>query len=123
WLAVSVSAAASCHNTPTGPRDSGHSSSFIRDRPNTQPGGRTEAPCRRGKTMTEGDWLVCENSRRMLEYVPYNVSKRKWRLMAVAFCRNIWHLFTDDRCKQVVETAERWADGLTTLKELNKAEK
>jgi hypothetical protein len=58
----------------------------------------------------------------MLEYVPYKVSKRKWCLIGVAFVHDIWPLLLDERCKSVVEAAERWADGLTTTKELNRAE-
>jgi len=71
--------------------------------------------------MTEAQWLACTVPRRMLEYVPYRVSKRKWRLMAVAFARRIWDLLTDDRSRTAVEVAERWADGQATITELNRA--
>ncbi len=72
--------------------------------------------------MTEEGWLNCFDVKRMLEYVPYRFSKRKWRLLGVAFCRRIWHLLTDERSKQAVEAAEKWADGLIQLKELKVAQ-
>jgi hypothetical protein len=68
--------------------------------------------------MFEEEWLACSNVKRMLNHIPRHVSKRKWRLLAPAFCRRIWHLLTDQRSKQAVEMAEKWADGLISLKDL-----
>jgi hypothetical protein len=72
--------------------------------------------------MTEADWLACANAKRLLNHIPYHVSKRKWRLLAAAFCRRIWPLLTDERSKRAVEAAEKWADGLIQLKELKLAQ-
>jgi hypothetical protein len=57
----------------------------------------------------------------MLDYVPYSVSKRKWCLLNVAFCRHIWHLITHEKSRQAVEAAEQWADGQITRKALKAA--
>jgi hypothetical protein len=73
--------------------------------------------------MTEAEWRACSTVDRMLEYVPYTVSKRKWTLLAAAFCRRIWPLLTHERSRQAVDTAERWADGLVGSRELNRAGK
>jgi hypothetical protein len=47
----------------------------------------------------------------MLEFVRGRANKRKLRLFAVACCRGIWHLLTDDRNRDAIEAAERYADG------------
>ena len=54
----------------------------------------------------------------LLEFEP---SERKLRLFCCACCRRIWHLFSDDRCRDAVEIAERFADGLASEEELNQA--
>jgi hypothetical protein len=42
---------------------------------------------------------------------------RKLWLLAVACCRRVWHLMTDDRTRRMVEVVERWADGRATDEE------
>src|SRR4051794_739154 len=64
--------------------------------------------------MTEAEWLACEEPIQLLDYLRRNGSERKARLFVLSCCRRIWHLITDQRCRQAVEVAERSADGMAT---------
>lgn len=71
--------------------------------------------------MTEEEWLVSADLIPMLGCLTKEVSIRKLRLFGCACCRRIWHILTDERSRQAVETAERYADGLATEPELKRA--
>lgn len=72
--------------------------------------------------MTENEWLEGKDPNEMLLWlIESKPSERKIRLFCCACCRRIWHLLSDDRCRNAVEVAERFADELASDEELKKA--
>jgi hypothetical protein len=75
--------------------------------------------------MTEVEWLAERwNAQRMI-HVPWaakaprtKAGRRKLRLFACGCCRLIWDHLPDDRLRQAVQVAERFADGQATKDEL-----
>jgi hypothetical protein len=62
--------------------------------------------------MTEGEWLACTNSQKMLEYLRGKASDRKLRLFACGRCyrlHDLWGMM--DGCLEAVEFANLYADG------------
>ena len=82
--------------------------------------------------MTEAEWLACADPQQLVKFLLQDgfyggsarlaaearVGKRKLRLFACACCRRIWHLLPDQQAREVVQVAERYADGLATREEL-----
>src|SRR5260370_30107533 len=59
-------------------------------------------------------WLTEPNPRVLLEDLRDRnlLSRRKDRLIACACCRRAWPFLTDERSRQAIEAAERFADGI-----------
>jgi hypothetical protein len=74
-----------------------------------------------GEVMTEAEWLACAHPEPMLDFLRGWISDRQLRLFAVACCRRIWPLLTDERSRQAITIAERSADGLADEQELQAA--
>ena len=71
--------------------------------------------------MTEALWEESVDPTEMLRFLGDKASDRKLRLFGCACCRRIWHLLTDERSRECVEVAERYADGPASGSELRAA--
>lgn len=74
-------------------------------------GGKADA-------MTEQEWLVCDDTYKMLAFLGDRGSERKVRLFMTNCCRRSWHLIQDERCRKAIEVAERFAEGQVGDQEL-----
>ena len=72
-------------------------------------------------TMTEKQWLKGRDPGQMLDYLKPDDTGRKTRLFKCACCYLMWPLLTDERSREGVQVAERFADGTATEKELKRA--
>jgi hypothetical protein len=71
--------------------------------------------------MTEPEWLACSNPESMLRFLKDKAEDRPFRLFAVACCRRLWQLVTEDVYRNAVDVAERYANGLASEGELRSA--
>ena len=78
--------------------------------------------------MTEAEWLAGTDPAVMarflcdeLRFSRKPIGRRKLRLYACACCRRAWHLWRDERRREAVEVAERYADGAVSKAELDRA--
>jgi hypothetical protein len=68
--------------------------------------------------MTEADWLTSTDPRPMLDFLDDRARPRKLRLFACAWAYDFWKAMPDERCREAVVVAERYADGRATGAEL-----
>jgi hypothetical protein len=69
----------------------------------------------------ERTWLLAQDPRPMLkELFDRPWSKRKVRLFMVACCRALAFFLTEERLRQAIDVAERFADGLASAKKLQR---
>jgi hypothetical protein len=68
--------------------------------------------------MTESEWEICDNPSQMVEFLRGKISDRKFRHVACAFVRQVWHLLTNEQCRKAVELAEQYAEGEATDQEM-----
>lgn len=71
-----------------------------------------------GVPMMRDDWLTCIDPARMLGFPRDRASGRKLRLFACARGRDVWRHLSDERSRDAILTAERFADGEARLAEL-----
>jgi hypothetical protein len=71
--------------------------------------------------MTEGEWLTGSDPQQMLAHLSGKGLDRKLRLFACACVRAVWEQVEDPCCRLAVDSAERFADGEATWKELRAA--
>src|SRR5262249_7751345 len=71
------------------------------------------------KALSEEAWLSAMSLDALTRDLPHHprggrrtaAGRRRYRLVVCACCRQVWRLFADDSTRQVVEVAERFADG------------
>jgi hypothetical protein len=71
--------------------------------------------------VNEAEWLAATDPMSMLKFLRGKVSNRKLRLFAVACCRHIWPMLTDERSRKAVQTSERYADRQCCMADLQLA--
>jgi hypothetical protein len=70
--------------------------------------------------MTEAEWLAAADPTPMLLALTPETCLRKSRLFMVACCRRHYGKVVDQECKEAIEAAERFADGLEQLQTLTR---
>jgi hypothetical protein len=68
--------------------------------------------------MTEKEWQESADPWLMLDFLRGKANDRKLRLVLCACCRKLPLLFQDEHLAQAIRVAERYADGLTSNKEM-----
>ncbi len=73
--------------------------------------------------MTELEWQNSREPESMLHHLAERPTPRKWRLLACACCRRVWHMLHDRRSRRAVEAAEQFADGIISTQILEQAQR
>jgi hypothetical protein len=71
--------------------------------------------------VTEAEWRDCTHFDLLWGALASRATARKRRLQECASCRRSWHLLRDEPDRRAVELAERYADGLASAEQLQKA--
>ena len=71
--------------------------------------------------MSEKRWVDGLEPDAMLDFLGDRIAARKLRLLACAASRFVWEKLVDDRSKNAVVVAERFADGQASAEELEQA--
>ena len=71
--------------------------------------------------VTAADWQACGDPEPLLHYLKDKGDVRQWRLFAVACCRRIDPLITDERSRRAVDVAARHVEGAASDDELEAA--
>jgi hypothetical protein len=69
--------------------------------------------------MNEADWKVCVDPAQMLLFAEARLTDRQRRLFVCAGCRRAWHYLNEERLRQAIEVAERYADHLADETDLD----
>jgi hypothetical protein len=74
--------------------------------------------------VTEDDWLLCDDPKGMLDFLlnrSPEPGRRKLRLFACACARQLWRQVKHQRWREIVVTAERFAEGQAGRRQLEQA--
>jgi hypothetical protein len=71
--------------------------------------------------MTEAEWLAATDPIGMLRFLKDRASARKMRLFGCAWGYSLWDRLSDERSRQALLTAERFAEGQASAAELGLA--
>lgn len=73
--------------------------------------------------MEVTSWANSTDPKAMLTWLHEQgkLTDRKARLFAVACCRRIWHVLSDERLRRGVETLEAFADGCASVEQFSQA--
>jgi hypothetical protein len=95
--------------------------------PTSSVAGFSTLSSRWSRPLKKSEWLASRDPARMLGFLRRQRkernrwSERKGRLFAAACVRRFWDRLTDERSRDAIEVAERFADGFASRKELAKA--
>jgi len=68
--------------------------------------------------MTESDWVNCHRLDRLLDWLPFRLDERRWRLLACGICRQFERFAGDADLHALLGVAESFADGQRTARQL-----